>query len=343
MQVSTSIQLISANETAQGFYLYLDRPTWFINRFQSIFDDHRSLTDGVIFLYRSDTEKEFQQVQGCIYVELTPKHRSYNEQVPIFGWLQADSESIAIDLLAYAENYVADHGYQTLRGPINSPGIYGGWGARYAGPEIPLSVDFSTNHKDLKKWIEMAGFTAEAEYIDVQSTIPPITNCPVPNGSIEKIQKPLKEILGDREIMEQLYAFVGRNFVGRLPDTTPNKMETLFRLLDSVDHGEDFYIFAREKATGKIIAAILEIPNVFDLWQGKPLTSTAINTAIVDKAYRGKDLFHWIYWEFQKGQNQRGITRHLGANIWSKNKAAIRSFGKASRIIGRSLVFQKTF
>jgi len=142
--------------------------------------------------------------------------------------------------------------------------------------------------------------------------------------------------------MRQLYDFVERNFVGRLPDTTHNKMEALFRLLDSVEHGEDFYIFASEKSTGKIIAAMLEIPNIFDLWQGKSLTSTAINTAIVDKAYRGKDLFHWIYWEFQKGQNHRGITRHYGANIWAENKAAIKSFGKASKIIGKSLVYQKS-
>ncbi len=338
MQVSTSIQLISADETAQDFYLYLDRPTWFINHFQSIFNDHRTLTAGVIFLYRSTEENK---VQGCIYVELTPKHRSYNKQVPIFGWFQADSEVIALELLAYAEEYVLENGYNILRGPINSPAIYGGWGARYEGPEIPLSVDLSTNQQELKTWLENAGFDAEAEYIDVQSTNAPVMHCPIPNDSIEKIQKPLEEILTDPEIMEQLYAFVGRNFVGRLPDTTPDKMEALFRLLDSVEHGENFYIFAREKATGKIIAAILEIPNVFDLWQGKPLTSTAINTAIIDKAYRGKDLFHWIYWEFQKGQNKRGITRHLGANIWTGNKAAIKSFGKASRVIGRSWVFQK--
>jgi hypothetical protein len=331
--------MVLADETAQGFYLYLDRPTWFINHFQSIFDDHRALTGGVIFLYRSF---EDNNVQGCIYVELAPKHRSYNEQVPIFGWLQADSEAIALELLAYAEEYVSENGFTELRGPINSPGIYGGWGARYAGPEIPLSVDFSANQKELKNWIEQAGFQPEAEYIDVQATTEYKVKCPVQNIAIEKIQWPLKDVLGNPEIMSQLYDFVNRNFVGRLPDTTPGKMTALFQLLATVDHGEDFYIFAREKATGKIIAAILEIPNIFDQWQGNPITSSAINTAIVDKSYRGKDLFHWIYWEFQKGLNRRGITRHFGANIWSKNKAAIKSFGKASKIIGKSLMFQKS-
>ena len=337
MQVSTSIQLVSANESAEGFYLYLDRPAWFINRFQSIFDDHRSSTGGVLFLYRSINE-----VQGCIYVELTPKHRSYNEQIPIFGWLQADSESIALDLLAYAEEYVSEHGFHTLRGPINAPALYGGWGAKYQGLDVPLSVDFSSNQKGLSTWIDHAGFVIEAEYVDVQSTTEFHVACPVADGTIEKVQVPLKEVLNDPEIMGQLYAFVNRNFVGRLPDTTPDKMEALFRLLDSVEHGEDFYIFAREKATGKIIAAILEIPNVFDLWQGNPITSSAINTAIIDRAYRGKSLFHWIYWEFQKGLNRRGITHHYGANIWAENKAAIKCFGLASRIVGKSLVFQKS-
>lgn len=205
MQVSTSIQLISDDESAQGFYLYLDRPVWFINHFQSIFDDHRALTKGVLFLYRADNNQKNHKVQGCIYVELTPKHRSYNEQIPIFGWLQADSEAIALELLKCVEEYAADRGFHTLRGPINTPALYGGWGAKYQGLDIPLSVDFSSNQKELSEWIDRAGFVVESEYVDVQSTSQYLVDNPTMDENIEKIQIPVKDVLNNPEIMHQLF------------------------------------------------------------------------------------------------------------------------------------------
>jgi hypothetical protein len=67
------IQKIAPTEKSDLFIQYLPKPTWFIQKFRLIFDQHRQLTRGVIFLAVLNKTNS-KSICGCIYVELKPQH-----------------------------------------------------------------------------------------------------------------------------------------------------------------------------------------------------------------------------------------------------------------------------
>ena len=335
--LSYTIVPITASESSQAFIKYLHRPEWFKTHFAPIFDQHRARTQGTLFVAQNQIT---QQIQGCIYCELTPMHLSYGKQVPIFGWLQADSADICADLLTYAKKWVANQGYTTLRGPINVPSLYGGWGVRTAGFDNAPLVNSAENDPRLAKWIAAAGWEVETEYISVLATEWDPGDCPFPQMELKTF--PIPTILQDTALLQKLQQFVQENFVSRLPDTTgDNKMMRMLNLLKTLDHGEEFYIIAFDTKTGDIIAAILDIPNILEAWQGHPITSADIDTAIIGKKYRNANTFPWIYLRLNQILNQRGVTRQVGATIWSKNIPALTCFAKGSEHVAHYNVYQQ--
>ncbi|WP_371806391.1 hypothetical protein [Candidatus Lokiarchaeum ossiferum] len=337
--VNRNFQTILAHESAQDFLAYLNRPNWFKAHFESIFNSHRQRTQGQIFLAR---EPATNAVIGSIYCELTPMHQSYGKQIPIFGWLQANSPEICAALLNIAKEWVADHGYHILRGPINVPSLYGGWGVRTKGFDRNSLVNSAENDRQLASWIARAGWEVETEYISVLATEWDPGDCPFPHMELKTY--PIPEILANPPLLEKLQAFVQENFVTRLPDTTgDNKMIRMFALLQTLDQGEDFYILAFDTDTGDIIAAILDIPNIMDQWQGQPITSADIDTAIIGKKYRNANTFPWIYLRLFQKLYDRGVTYQIGATIWSKNIPALTCFAKGSIHVARFEVYQQQF
>ncbi len=329
---------IAHSSSSDDFFKYLSRPMWFKKNFQPIFDVHRKRTQGILFLAKDNFSK---RTVGCIYCELKPFHYTYGKQIPIFGWLQANSQVICSDLLEYASKYTFENGFQDLRGPINTPSLYGGWGARVVGFENESLVNSAENHPSLAQWIEEAGWSSEAEYLSVLATEWDPGTCPFPNMELKRF--PISDLLKNIPLLNQLSEFVKNNFSNRLPDTTgDNKMMRMFSLLQNIYQGENFYILAFDKTTKEIIAAILEIPNIFDLWQEKKqILSADIDTAIINKKYRNANTFPWIYLHLYQKLQQMGVKNHIGATVWSKNIPALKSFSKGSVKIARFKVFQK--
>ncbi|UYP48711.1 hypothetical protein NEF87_004996 [Candidatus Lokiarchaeum ossiferum] len=329
---------ISHSSPSNDFLKYLDRPSWFKENFQPIFDAHRQRTHGTLFLAKNIKSNV---ILGCIYCELEPYHFSYGKKIPIFGWLQADTRDICADLLEHVSNFVSQMGFEKVRGPINTPSLYGGWGIRTIGFENEALVNSAENDPRLEKWIEEAGWISETEYVSVLATEWDPGECPYPNMELKRFSIP--NLLNDRALLNQLAEFVQNNFSKRLPDTTgDNKMMRMFSLLQSVEQGENYYILAFDKDTHEIIAAILEIPNIFDLWQNKKqIFSADIDTAIINKKYRNSNTFPWIYLRLFQKLQQMGVKNHIGATVWSKNIPALKSFSKGSVKVAHFKVFQK--
>ena len=167
------IKILSADHSSDEFIAYLPKPEWFKVALQPAFDDHRKKTKGEIYLVMQGNQK----VCGCVYLELTPVHRSYGKSVPVFGWLYAESEGIARLLLTTCEMKTRNSGGSQLRGPISSPKTFGGWGCLVPNtnehPEIypnPRSVECADNSPEILDWIENAGFVCDAEYQNMYNT-----------------------------------------------------------------------------------------------------------------------------------------------------------------------------
>ncbi|MCK5345312.1 MAG: hypothetical protein KAR20_18005 [Candidatus Heimdallarchaeota archaeon] len=190
-KMQLKIRSIGVGEKIDQFYDFLDRPFWFKMYLKSYFETQRIKMHGVVFL-AVDAAKP-STIKGCIYCELEPDHLTYGKNVPIFGWVQVNSEETLKFLFTHVEKYVKDHGFNELRGPINPPKLFGGWGAMTKGFDQPLLVDSANNDPHLAEWIENAGYKIEAEYVSLQVDEPLNVANPFPEKNIELISIPISE------------------------------------------------------------------------------------------------------------------------------------------------------
>ncbi|MHA1674924.1 MAG: hypothetical protein ACTSYI_15010 [Promethearchaeota archaeon] len=341
--LNLKIEVKNVGDNIDQFYNFLDKPFWFKLYLKSYFETQRIKMHGVLFFAVEETNPS--TIKGCIYCELEPDHLTYGKNVPIFGWVQVNSEETLKFLYTHVEKYVKDHGHTELRGPINPPKLFGGWGAMVKGFDQPLLVDSARNDPNLAAWIENAGFNKEAEYVSLQVDEPLDVPNPFPDKNIELISIPINELSKRRTITAQLNEFVLKNFVGNLPDSSlsQKKQDEIFQVLSMVPEGENYYIIAYDHDEQKMMALIIEIPNIYEQWMGKPISTTNVNTVIVAKEYRNQQFSHWVYKKIvDKLREKNGIKIHIGGTVWSKNVPALTSFLKICDEVARFHVYQKS-
>ncbi len=326
---------IAPTEDAQAFFDYLEYPSWFKIPFQPRFDMHRQEQDGTIYLLKSEAD----HVIGCIYVELSPNHLSFGKKSPIFGWLQADSEELCHALLHLAQYVTMQAGFTSIRGPINEPSDLGGYGVCVENQLPQPLVYCSQTPAKYARWITSAGFSECAKYVSVEATN--TYDRPNPFPHVEIVDESIGATVQNPALLEQLAATIAANFKDSLPDTTlHNKMQATIAQLLQMDRGEEFYIIARDTLTGEIAGFALEIPNVFDAWQHRPITSADIDTAIVNPKYRNADFFSWMFFQMVAKLRARGVVHQIGSSVWTKNYRAMRSFSKISTQLAKYQVFR---
>ncbi len=333
------IKIIHAHQSANSFFAYLPFPSWFMERFSLAFNEHRRKTEGVIFLSYSS---EGNRVVGSIYVEVTPTHRSYGKQIPIFGWLFADSADICHLLLQTAEEFVNASGGHSLRGPINEPHLFGGWGILHeASSKMPMMVDSMPFIPDIADWIQEAGYENDTTYVSLEIREMADFNCPLDMDRFRFISPTLAELQSHSELRSEVDRIISRNFSRFLPDTNPSKLADISQYLAQIPAPEDFYILLQEIHSEKIVGIIFEVPNFFEIWQKRTITISDVNTMVVDKEYQNQMVIYRIYVELQKKLAQRGIQREIGVSVWKKNYMALKSFLKSAEIIAEYSVYQK--
>jgi hypothetical protein len=326
---------VQGENQAQVILDGLNRPAWFKDKMKpllaKILEDHPA----VVF------EALNSQRVGTGVFWLDPPHYSHGKVVPTFGWVDAENKNAFRHVIGAIEVYAKANGVEKLRGPINLPNIFGGWGVLRNGFDRPLMVDSAWNRPELGSWYESMGYSRITDYISVEVTEPLYMDPPFPNIRCESY--PIADLLANAGLMGQIGAFVKENFSSFLPDTSPSThMMEIFDLLAQVDHSEDFYVLAFDDANGgKLVAAMLQIPNIFDVWSGKPLESANINTVIVDKDYRGHDFFHWVFTQLVVKLRKRGVIKQVGGAIWSRNKQGMYTFLRVSKQVADFSVYEK--
>jgi hypothetical protein len=122
-ETASAIEMLSTEEQTEDFLNLLAKPGWFMDHFRPMFTKWMQDHQGKFFIAKVE-----EQPVGSIYCELNPPHVSHGEKVPIFGWFIAENPDVAAKLLKEVEIYVIEHDYSILRGPINHPKLFGGWG-----------------------------------------------------------------------------------------------------------------------------------------------------------------------------------------------------------------------
>jgi len=325
------------NNSIAQFYDYIAYPDWFKQRMIPIFEQHRKENNGFVFMMFDKN----CNIVGSIYSELKPKHISKGKQIPIFGWLNADSKEIAENLLNHVENFTRDHGYNEIRGPLNMPKMFG-WGAQFEYFDCPMFWETPHNRLEIPKWIEECGYKTDTEYITLELThILEIRN---PHPELEIVSYPVEKLFADKEMMGKLQKLVERNFSGFLPDisTDQGRFGEMGKILMETGHGEDFYILAINVNTQELVGFIVEVPNIFDQWAGKKLKNVVVDTVIVDEKYRGAYFFFFLFNEIYKKLAPKGIDGVVSGLIWSQNIPAMKTFSKIGKQIQKTVVFQKS-
>jgi hypothetical protein len=325
---------IHPTEPSAEFIAYYGFPAWMIPHFQPVFDHAREKTYAKIYLAKNAANV----VCGCVVYDPTSEHRSYGHQVPTFGWLKADSPAIAHSLLATIEVDAKAHGNTKIRGPINTPKSFGGWGAILKDADKPL-FECAFGNPDQARWLQSAGYALDAEYINLFNTN--LLNVPeFPN--IELTSPPISEILGNPQLLQQIGAMVGGAFANFLPDVSPpTRVLELLQLMTTLPHPEDFYFLAWDRTTHDLVAYIFEIPNFYEHWQGKNVTMGNTDSVVIKEGYRGAAFFHYLYNHLSAKLHARGVIHREGTMIWTKNTPAIQSFSKIGYEYRRFGVYQK--
>ena len=98
---------------------------------------------------------------------------------------------------------------------------------------------------------------------------------------------------------------------------------------------------AFDRKTGKLVGAILAIANIFEDWQGKPITRMNVDTAMVDKNHAGKGIFSALNNIGQVGVGLNGITYIEGTTIWNNNPDAIKAIFPHGKTVRAHYMMQK--
>lgn len=336
MASDIAISVAPRDEQTEVVLTGLQRPPWFKERMKPLLE--RMLHDHHAVVFQAGPS----EWAGVGVLWLDPPHFSHGKTVPVFGWVDAGNKTVFRQILAAIETYAKAHGAEKLRGPINLPTIFGGWGVMRAGFDRPLLVDSAWNRPELSAWYENAGYVRVTDYVSVEVTLPLSLDPPFPQIRCESY--PICDLMADQTLMSQIGEFVRENFSTFLPDTSPAvHMMELFDILAQIDHSEDFYVLAFDDAKGgRLAAAMLQVPNIFDVWSGRPLESANINTVIVDKAYRGHDFFHWVFTQLVHKLRRRGVTKQVGAAIWTRNTQGMYTFLRVSQQVAEFSVYEKT-
>ena len=233
------------------------------------------------------------------------------------------------------------HNGNRLRGPINHPKFFGGWGVSVEPQDQSFLVNNTHTSSKVGVMLENAGYRSDTEYISViQHPTIPKSKSEYPN--IEFVNRSIVEMISDTNLMSKIQTLMQNEFSRFLPDfSTGGEFQHIITELLEIGNGEDFVTIAMDINTDAIAGMIINIPNLFDIWSGHRSKSVDVNTVIIAKDYRGLDFFHYLYYEAARKATARGIDNKIGTCIWSENVAAIKSFGQFSDQIQQYRVYTK--
>ncbi|OLS12090.1 MAG: hypothetical protein RBG13Loki_4288, partial [Promethearchaeota archaeon CR_4] len=230
---------------------------------------------------------------GRIAVEFNPGYVSRGHPCATFGWLDGFDSQVVKELLHLAiewsisnnniEGGKVRHSF-LLRGPISFPKGLGGVGCQVEGFKKPRMYGVSTNRPLLSDWITSASFLPDATYACVEDLNPLIWKSgeTISNSQFQLVNfSPTEWHAREKELISLLDTTFGEIF----PDTISGRFEESLASISLYQNGKFFWPTALDE-NGCIAGLLACLPNLWDMWDQKPLASINVDTIIVHPKYR---------------------------------------------------------
>ncbi len=285
---------------------------------------------------------------GRVAVEIHPGYTSRGKPCAIFGWLDGISGEVVKQLLDQATEWVVGnaqhrtdsrHSVTLVRGPISLPKGIGGIGCQIKGFNLPRMHSVSTNRPGLAALIESAGFVQDAHYacVDVSDS-PRWESARLPIGYSVVYWTQKEWIAHNTDVLDALQ----QAFAGILPDSSgPGRF---WEIIDTMSyHPDSRYMNPVVLAPdGKIAGLVACTPNLYEAWDGKPITGVNVDTIFITPPHRGHGLFSTLNnVERFNTFKYLNLTHFEGTSIWLANENAVKSIFPHGHICRRHVVYQK--
>ena len=297
------------------------------------------------------------KITGFISCQIDGEYKSYGRPCPTFGWLHARDLETCRELMAECERFVRENKKKKLRGPINYPKSIGGIGFQTEGFKAPMmsGVAFGSPESKVLGYLQELGYKKDSKYSCLDTFIKKWAkgkeldeNIAVRFLSLDEIRDLKEQIMGLAS--QSLYAVLadapgGRGRFEEMIDEYSQACKVLklaseefpqeyadvpgFReTWDSCDFEKivPMSVYAFDRTTNELVGVIMCQPNLFQLWNGEPLTHLNVDTVMIKKEYAGKGIFSALHnIGVYLSSNTYGFNYYEGTTIWANNDRAIKT------------------
>ena len=297
------------------------------------------------------------KITGFISCQIDGEYKSYGRPCPTFGWLHARDLETCRELMAECERFVRENKKKKLRGPINYPKSIGGIGFQTEGFKAPMmsGVAFGSPESKVLGYLQELGYKKDSKYSCLDTFIKKWAkgkeldeNIAVRFLSLDEIRDLKEQIMGLAS--QSLYAVLadapgGRGRFEEMMDGYSQACKVLklaseefpqeyadvpgFReTWDSCDFEKivPMSVYAFDRTTNELVGVIMCQPNLFQLWNGEPLTHLNVDTVMIKKEYAGKGIFSALHnIGVFLSSSTYGFNYYEGTTIWANNDRAIKT------------------
>ncbi len=311
---------------------------------------------------------------GFVICQIDGEFKSYGKPCPTFGWLHAKNFLSCEMLMNECENFIRQHNFRKLRGPMNYPKIIGGIGWQTEGFASPMmsGVAYNDPGSNVLIYLKELGYKIDTKYScvdafvkiwtkgkeldeDIMIRFLPLDEIKALKGQILNLaQQSFYSILADasggqsrfEEIME-IFSQAGKKVKILNPGFDPQTYADMPGFLETWNAADlenivSTSIFAFDRRSGELVGVLMAQPNMFQLWAGEPLTHMNVDTVIIKKEYAGRGIFSALH-NVGKTLSSAvyGYDYYEGTTIWANNDRAIKSIFPHSSPLRTHYVVQK--
>ena len=294
---------------------------------------------------------------GFVICQIDGDYKSYGMSCPTFGWLHAKNFLSCKKLMNECENFVRENKKKKLRGPINYPKFIGGIGFQTEGFEAPMmsGVAFGDPKSKVLEYLQQLGYKKDSKYSCLDTFLKKWDKGKNLDENIAVRFLPLDEI---RDLKEQIMGLASQSLYAVLADA-PGGRARFEEMMDGYAQarkvlklvGEEFpqdyagvpgfretwescdlkkivpmAIFGFDRNTNELVGVIMCQPNLFQLWNGEPLTHLNVDTAMIKKEYTGRGIFSALHnIGVFLSSTAYGFNYYEGTTIWANNDRAIKT------------------
>jgi hypothetical protein len=272
------------------------------------------------------------------------------------------------------ENFAIHNKIKKIRGPINYPKLVGGIGIQTAGFNAPImnGINFNPPDSKLLTYLNELGYESESKYSCVEvvskqwgsgKRLDP--EYYIRNFTVNQMRKMKSEIM---ELAENSFYSILADAPGgntrfeemmrsyELASVAPFNEDLAKKIINDHSHISEFVDAwnscdlrnivcwapcAFKQETGELVGIILSLPNLYQLWAGKPFSRANVDTAMVHKNHSGKGIFSALNNFGRLTVEMFGITSAEGTTIWANNERAIKTIFPHSEPLRTHYVVQK--